>query len=79
MPYFIYKISPGPTNLIRNLEKLEEHEQYKQAQEKVRKLRADEGAASNVTYKVIFAANALEAEERLQEHREAPILREWEK
>ena len=79
MPYFIYKISPGPTNLIKSLEKVEEHEQYKQAQDKVRKLRAEQDAASNVTYKVIFAANALEAEERLQEHREAPILREWEK
>ena len=79
MPYFIYKISPGPTNLIKNLEKLEEHEEYKQAQENVRKLRAEQAADSNVSYKVIFAANALEAEERLQEHREAPILREWEK
>jgi len=79
MPYFIYKISSGPTNLVKNLEKLEEHEQYKQAQDSVRKMRAEQAADATDTFKVIFAANVLEAEERLQEHREAPIVREWEK
>ena len=79
MPYFIYKIISGPTKLVKNLEKLEEHEQYKVAQENVRKMRAEQAADSTDTFKVIFAANVLEAEERLQEQREAPILREWEK
>ena len=31
------------------------------------------------TYKVIFAENTLDAEEKLTEIREQPILREWEK
>ena len=79
MPYFIYKINAGPTALIKNLEKLAEHEEYKTAQKAVREMRAGQQAGDTATYKVIFAANALEAEEQLMEHREAPILREWEK
>jgi hypothetical protein len=33
----------------------------------------------NYTVKVMFADSELEAEEKLMEKREAPILREWEK
>lgn len=79
MPYFIYKINAGPTALIKNLEKLAKHEGYKLAQKEVRELRAAQAADDTATYKVIFADNALAAEEQLLEHREAPIMREWEK
>lgn len=79
MPYFIYKINAGPTALIKNLEKIMEHEDYKSAKTQARELRASQSADDQAMYKVIFANNALEAEEQLMEHREAPILREWEK
>ncbi len=79
MPYFIYKIKAGPTALVKNLQKLAEHEEYKVAQDEVRGLRAALPAGDTSTYKVIFAPNALAAEEQLMERREAPILREWEK
>jgi len=79
MPYFIYKINAGPTALIKNLEKLAEHDDYKTAKNQARELRAALEADDATTYKVIFAANALAAEEQLLEHREAPIVREWEK
>jgi len=79
MPYFIYKINAGPTALIKNLEKIAEHEEYKSAKNEVRDLRAAQQAGDTATYKVIFAANVLEAEEQLLELRETPILREWEK
>jgi len=79
MPYFIYKINAGPTALIKNLEKIAGHEEYKLAQKEVRELRAAQQADDTATYKVIFADNVLAAEEQLLEHREAPILREWEK
>lgn len=79
MPYFVYKINAGPTALVKNLEKLAEHEDYKTAKNQVRELRANQQTGDTATYKVIFAANALLAEEQLLEHREAPILREWEK
>ncbi len=79
MPYFIYKITPGPTAMIKQLELQTEYEVFNDAKNHARKLRAELGADSPVTVKVIFAATALEAEEKLQETREAPILREWEK
>ncbi|MDH5443978.1 MAG: hypothetical protein OEY52_00385 [Gammaproteobacteria bacterium] len=79
MPYFIYKINAGPTALIKNLEKVAEHDAYKTAKNQARELRAAQPSGDQSTYKVIFANNALEAEEQLMEHREAPIVREWEK
>ncbi|MBI5461008.1 MAG: hypothetical protein HY941_02355 [Gammaproteobacteria bacterium] len=79
MPYFIYKITPGPTALIKQLELQTQFENFNEAKNQARTMRAELGAGSPITVKVIFAATPLEAEEKLQEHREAPILREWEK
>jgi hypothetical protein len=80
MPYFVYHITQGPTALIKHLELQQEFEHYRDAREFARsargKLNSDQ---SPPQVKVIFAANSLEAEERLLEHREKPILREWEK
>ena len=79
MPYFIYKITSGPTNLVKNLEKLEEYATFKEAKQKARGMRAALSETDNYEIKVMFANNELEAEESLMEKREAPILREWEK
>ncbi len=79
MPYFVYRITAGPTDLAKSLELQEEFSQYKDARNFAREQRKALGPDTDVTIKVIFAANPLEAEERLMEHREAPILREWEK
>lgn len=79
MPYFVYRVTAGPTELAKTLELQEEFAQYKDARNFAREQRKALGPDTDVTVKVIFAANALEAEERLMEHREAPILREWEK
>lgn len=79
MPYFIYKITSGPTALIKHLELQTEFDVFNDAKAHARSLRAELGTDSPITVKVIFAATPLEAEEKLQESREAPILREWEK
>lgn len=79
MPYFIYKITPGPTSMIKQLELQTQFDSFNEAKNTARAMRAELGADTNITVKVIFAATPLEAEEKLQEHREAPILREWEK
>jgi hypothetical protein len=79
MPYFIYKITPGPTAMIRQLELQTQFDNFNEAKNAARAMRAELGTDTNITVKVIFAATPLEAEEKLQEHREAPILREWEK
>lgn len=79
MPYYVYKITPGAGRMVKTLELQKECDTYKDAKSLARTLRSDLGTETDVTIKVMFAANPLEAEEHLQEHREAPILREWEK
>jgi hypothetical protein len=79
MPYYVYKIRPGITDLVKPLEKIAEFENFKEAKQFVRDKRTGEDGGGAVTYKIIFAETSLEAEERLQERRDAPIVREWEK
>jgi hypothetical protein len=79
MPYYIYRITPGPTNLTKTLEKLEQHDSFREAKQRARTLRADMDEADNTVIKVMFADTELAAEEALMEKREQPILREWEK
>ena len=79
MPYYIYKIIPGPTDLLKTLEKLEQYDAFKDAKRRARSLRAGIADTDNYIIKVMFADSELEAEENLMEKREQPILREWEK
>lgn len=78
MPYFVYKIEAGATALVKNLEKLADFEGYKDAKNRARELRP-ELVNEKTQVKVVFAENALEAEELLMEKREQPIMQEWEK
>ena len=78
MPYFVYKISQGATALVKNLEKLDEFEGYKDAKNRARELRP-ELVNDKTLVKVVFAENALHAEEMLMEKRDQPIMQEWEK
>jgi len=78
MPYFVYKITEGPTELIKNLEKLAEFDSYKEAKNNARELRSSLTDGKQ-QIKVMFADNALQAEELLMEKRDEPILKEWEK
>lgn len=79
MPYFVYKILPTVAKLIKPMKKLEEFENYKEARNYARDLRAEGKQQEGEIYKVIFAENTLDAEEKLTEIREQPIVREWEK
>jgi len=79
MPYYIYRITPGPTNLLKTLEKLEQHDSYKDARNSARNMRSTVAEGDNLIIKVMFAGSELEAEQQLMEKREEPILREWEK
>ncbi|MEZ5538042.1 MAG: hypothetical protein R3F02_20745 [Thiolinea sp.] len=78
MPYYVFKITQ-PTQLVKNLDLQDSFEEYKQARALARELRKNAPAGEQATYKLVFAANQLEAEENLLEHREKPILMEWEK
>lgn len=79
MPYFIYRILPGPSDLVATLEKLQQFDNFQEAKACARNLRAEQSVEDSSRIKVIFATNPLRAEEELLEKREAPILREWEK
>jgi hypothetical protein len=79
MPYYIYKITPGATPLVKELERLTEFGAFKDATRQAKAMRAEAGPDADYQIKVIFAESELEAEEKLLEHREAPILKEWEK
>ena len=79
MPYYVYKMSPGVTALVKNLEAVDEFAAYAEAKKQARALRSAESLAPDTTVKIVFAESRLEAEELLQEKRDKPILKEWEK
>ena len=79
MPYFVYKISiPDELGMIRQLDLLQVCDAFKAAKTEARRLR-EEQPLDGVTYKVIFADNQLQAEEKLQEKRAKPVLMEYER
>ena len=78
MPYFVYKIAPGVSKIVKNIEPLDDFEKFKDAKNFAKEKRQEDSESGNV-YKVIFAENVIDAEEKLQEQREGTILREWEK
>jgi hypothetical protein len=79
MPYFVYKIAPGVSKIVKNLEPLEHFEKFKDAKNFVKEKRQQESSEDGNIYKIIFAENSIDAEEKLQEQREETITREWEK
>ena len=79
MPYYVYKISAGITDLLKNVDLQSEFESFKEAKNYVKENRPQVASDENSTLKIIFAENALQAEEQLMEKRDAPILQEWEK
>lgn len=79
MPYFVYKIAPGVSKIVKNIEPLAEYEKFKEAKNFAKEKRQQEDAETGNAYKVIFAENTIDAEEKLQEQREESIVREWEK
>lgn len=79
MPYYIYDITPDPTGITRNLEYQTEFDSFQEAKKFARNRRAELGAETDTQVKVMFAPNQLEAEERLLEKREKPVVMEWEK
>ncbi len=77
--YFIFKITDTGNALVKQLEKIDRFDSYREAKQRIRELRNDNPPGNGVSYKIMFAENELQAEEQLQEKREAPIVQEWEK
>jgi hypothetical protein len=80
MPYYVYKMTAteGMT-LVKNLELMEQFDNFKLAKKYARDERAKLEVTDNLTIKVMFAENQLAAEEQLLQHREKPIVMEHEK
>lgn len=67
MPYYIYRITQ--TGPIRQLEKLAQHEVFKEASAAAKLLRNEAGDAP-VKFQVVFGENELQAEDVLNTVRE---------
>jgi hypothetical protein len=65
--------------MVKNLEKIDRFDSYKEAKQLIKKLRIDQPGGDSSLYKITFAESELMAEEQLQEKREAPVVEEWEK
>lgn len=79
MPYFLYKILPSVSTLVKNIDQVGEYKIYKEAKQEAKRLRSENENETDATYRIIFADNIIEAEERLQEKREETVVKEWEK
>lgn len=72
MPYYIYRITPhGP---IRTLNCLTHFEVFKDASVEAKRLRRELELAPGETVKTVFAENQLQAEDLLNQVREAEPL-----
>ncbi|MCK5383442.1 MAG: hypothetical protein KAJ65_06740 [Gammaproteobacteria bacterium] len=79
MPYYIYIVTSLETSSTKSVELVTEFENFRLAKTEVRRLRSEELLEDNQAYKIIFANDTAQAEQRLSEFREEPIAREWEK
>ena len=79
MPYYIYIVTSLETSSTKSVELVTEFENFRLAKTEVRRLRSEELLEDNQAYKIIFADDTAQAEQRLSEFREEPIAREWEK
>jgi len=79
MPYYLYKISPGPTDIIKSLELVTQFDSFKESKNTAKKMRSELPTDTNIIIKVMFADNQLDAEEKLSEKRPPTIVKEWEK
>jgi hypothetical protein len=72
MPYYIYKVFDFP---LKRVEKIEQHEVYRQGADRSKILRRELALTEQCNVKMMFAENELQAEELLMQVREpAPEL-----
>ena len=79
MPYYLYIVTPSDTSTARSLEFLDQFDRFKAAKNEAKRLRTDDPLESGQYYKIMFAEDQSEAEQRLKEYREPTIVKEWEK
>ncbi|MEE9328261.1 MAG: hypothetical protein V3U71_13330 [Cocleimonas sp.] len=78
MPYYIFKVTQ-PTPIVKNLDFQKQFENFKEAKQFSRDLRAELPLNGAITVKMMHAINQLQAEEIILEKREKSVVLEWEK
>ena len=68
MPYYVYKIFETP---MRRLKKMEQHDTFREASNRAKKLRGELAEDVSYTIKVMFAETELHAEDLLNQVRVA--------
>lgn len=79
MPYYLYIVTPSETSTAKSLEYLDQFDDFKTAKSETKRLRAAAPLEGEQYYKIMFAEDQAEAEQRLKEYREPTIVKEWEK
>jgi hypothetical protein len=79
MPYYIYIVSSTGAGKSKSASYVSEFANFKDAKAEVRRLRIEAPIETSPGYKVMFAEDRAEAEQRLTEYREQPVAKEWEK
>lgn len=79
MPYYLYIVTPGETGTAKTLEYLAQFDKFKTAKTEAKRLRAEAPLEDGQYYKIMFAEDQSEAEQRLKEFREQTVVKEWEK
>jgi len=79
MPYYIYIVRTSEPGSNKPVSLVSEFDNFKQAKAEVRRLRSEIPLEDTLGYKIIFAEDTAEAEQKLSEFREQPIAKEWEK
>lgn len=79
MPYFVFHLIKGTNGAVREARIQDQFAEYKNAKLHARKLRQDLEVKDVSDIKIIFAEYEDQAEAKLTQNRDAPILREWEK
>lgn len=70
MPYYVYRITSNP---IRMLKKLDQQDTYRDASASVKRRRAELPEAPGVQIRMIHAENEFDAEDLLNQIREASV------
>jgi hypothetical protein len=78
MPYYVFKVTQ-PTPIVKNLDFQKQFENFKEAKQFSRELRAELPLNGAITVKMMHAINQLQAEEVILEKREESVVLEWEK
>ena len=67
MPYYLYIVTPSETSTAKSLEYLDQFDDFKTAKSETKRLRAAAPLEGEQYYKIMFAEDQAEAEQRVKE------------